>query len=84
MDRFYKAEQTIRGGDFTETVFYTAWQTDWNMEGKIQGSHDIELNDTGIYQAVELSKKILTSRNLLMVSHIKICWSVYWKSYIKL
>lgn len=34
-------------------------QTDWNLYGKIQGSHDIELNDTGIIQAEELSKKVL-------------------------
>lgn len=26
-------------------------QTDWNIKGKIQGSCDIELNDTGIIQA---------------------------------
>ena len=34
-------------------------QTDWNLEGKIQGSCDIELNHTGIKQAEELSNKIL-------------------------
>lgn len=34
-------------------------QTDWNLEGKIQGSYDSELNETGIMQAKELSKKIL-------------------------
>lgn len=34
-------------------------QTDWNIQGKIQGSCDIELNDTGIKQAEELNKKIL-------------------------
>lgn len=34
-------------------------QTDWNIKGKIQGSCDIELNDTGIKQAVELSNKVL-------------------------
>lgn len=34
-------------------------QTDWNVLGKIQGSTDIELNETGISQAEELSKKIL-------------------------
>lgn len=34
-------------------------QTEWNVKGKIQGSYDSELNDTGITQAYELSKKIL-------------------------
>ena len=34
-------------------------QTDWNLKGKIQGSRDIELNDTGIKQAEELSEKLL-------------------------
>jgi probable phosphoglycerate mutase len=34
-------------------------QTDWNTRGKIQGSCDIELNDTGIKQAEELSSKVL-------------------------
>ena len=34
-------------------------QTDWNVEGKIQGSADIELNKTGIKQAEELSHKVL-------------------------
>ena len=36
-------------------------QTDWNNEGKIQGSQDTELNDIGINQAIELSKKVLES-----------------------
>lgn len=34
-------------------------QTDWNLEGKIQGSYDTELNSTGIAQAEELSRKVL-------------------------
>jgi probable phosphoglycerate mutase len=34
-------------------------QTDWNTEGKIQGSVDTELNNTGIIQAEELSRKVL-------------------------
>lgn len=33
-------------------------QTDWNLEGKIQGSCDIELNSTGIAQAEELCRKV--------------------------
>ncbi len=34
-------------------------QTDWNTKGKIQGNSDIELNDIGVKQAEELSKKLL-------------------------
>jgi alpha-ribazole phosphatase len=34
-------------------------QTDWNVKGKIQGSYDSELNDTGINQAKELGQKVL-------------------------
>ncbi len=37
-------------------------QTDWNIKGKIQGSCDIELNDTGIKQAYELSYKVLANK----------------------
>lgn len=33
-------------------------QTDWNVNSKIQGSYDCELNMTGIIQAEELSRKI--------------------------
>lgn len=37
-------------------------QTDWNIKGKIQGSCDIELNNTGIMQAEELSNKIIENK----------------------
>ncbi|MBU5465881.1 alpha-ribazole phosphatase [Virgibacillus sp. MSJ-26] len=36
-------------------------QTDWNIRGKLQGSMDIELNQTGITQAKLLSNTLLNS-----------------------
>lgn len=49
----------IGGGEFMKLFLIRHGQTDWNLKGKIQGSCDIELNDTGIKQAEELSNKIL-------------------------
>lgn len=40
-------------------IFIRHGQTDWNVQGKIQGSYDSELNDTGIKQAMSLSEKLL-------------------------
>ena len=40
-------------------IFIRHGQTDWNVQGKIQGSYDSELNDTGIKQAMNLSEKLL-------------------------
>ena len=34
-------------------------ETDWNLLGKIQGSHDIPLNETGLRQAEELSRRLI-------------------------
>lgn len=33
-------------------------QTDWNLEGKMQGRKDIPMNDTGIKQMMELSEHL--------------------------
>ena len=33
-------------------------QTNWNIENKLQGCVDVPLNNTGINQAYELSKKM--------------------------
>jgi alpha-ribazole phosphatase len=41
-------------------IFIRHGQTDWNVQGKIQGSYDSELNDTGINQAIKLSEKLLS------------------------
>lgn len=37
-------------------------QTDWNVAGRIQGSHNSELNENGINQAKELGMKLLESK----------------------
>lgn len=47
------------GGKLMKLYLIRHGQTDWNSENKIQGSHDIELNHTGIIQAEELSRKVL-------------------------
>lgn len=39
-------------------IFIRHGQTDWNVQGKIQGSYDSELNATGIEQAMSLSEKL--------------------------
>lgn len=37
-------------------------QTDWNTEGRIQGSYDSELNENGIRQAKDLGARLLESQ----------------------
>lgn len=37
-------------------------ETDWNMAQKIQGSHDIELNENGKNQAVQLGENLLLNQ----------------------
>jgi len=43
-------------------------QTNWNVEGKVQGQMDIELNDTGIEQARSLSKNIANENFDVIIS----------------
>ena len=40
-------------------IFIRHGQTDWNLQGKIQGSYDSELNEIGMKQATELSEKLI-------------------------
>lgn len=40
-------------------IFIRHGQTDWNVQGKIQGSYDSELNDVGMKQAMELGEKLI-------------------------
>lgn len=35
----------------TKVIFWRHGQTDYNLQGRIQGSHDIQLNETGVAQA---------------------------------
>ena len=43
-------------------------QTDWNLEGRIQGSRDIPLNDTGRRQAASLAEGMKDRRLELVLS----------------
>ncbi len=43
-------------------------QTDWNIARKIQGSTDIELNETGILQAKATREKLLTEKIDVIIS----------------
>ncbi len=54
---------TLRRGVHMKLFFIRHGQTDWNMEGRIQGSHDSELNQTGIIQAEKLGSKLLESNH---------------------
>lgn len=43
-------------------------QTDWNVLGKIQGKTDIELNETGIKQAMEVREKLINEKIDVIIS----------------
>ena len=51
-------------------------QTDWNLQGRCQGWHDIELNQTGIEQAEKLAK-------LLADVKFDVCFSSPLKRAVK-
>lgn len=47
-------------------------QTDWNVQHKVQGKADIDLNHTGIGQASETSKKLINTQiDLVICSTLK-------------
>ena len=54
-------DKLIWGDNFVKLFFIRHGQTDWNLEGRIQGSYDSELNNTGIMQAEELGRKSIES-----------------------
>ncbi len=43
-------------------------QTDWNVEGKIQGETDTELNETGIKQAEDIREKLFNQKIDIIIS----------------
>lgn len=48
----------VKGGNM-KLYLIRHGQTDWNLRKKIQGSIDIELNETGLKQAEEMSSKFI-------------------------
>lgn len=47
-------------------------QTDWNVEGKVQGRADIELNEKGLEQAIQTSKILAEEEiDLIICSPLK-------------
>ena len=50
-------------------------ETNWNVEGRLQGHTDVDLNERGITQAAQMAKAILSRRLIsnLMCSTRAIC-----------
>ena len=53
-----KEEERVMKEYYMKLLFVRHGETDWNAQGKIQGSRDIPLNDKGIEQATELARTI--------------------------
>lgn len=51
-----------------EIVIFRHGQTDWNVEGRLQGSTDVPLNATGETQALELAKRLSIFKFDLIIS----------------
>jgi uncharacterized phosphatase len=48
--------QINRSATFTTVYLVRHGQTDWNLDGRLQGLNDIELNKTGLQQAAQLAQ----------------------------
>jgi len=49
-------------GDATRVLAIRHGETDWNVDGRIQGQLDIPLNDTGRWQASRLAGAVADER----------------------
>ena len=53
-------------------------QTGWNVEGKIQGQTDTELNETGIKQAEVIREKLFNQKIDIIISSPKVAKKGEW------